>query len=97
MKVSSRVQLIPVIAMIVGMFAGAAHAGTTGAEWNGAVTFFTDGLTGGYGRMVALACIAWGVWGVFARSVINVLMPVVVALSVTLGPTVVNGIVTATI
>jgi len=97
LKSLERVKLLSVIVVMMGMFAGAAHAGTTGTEWNGAVTFFTNGLTGGYGRMVALACIAWGVWGVFARSVINVLMPVIVALAVTLGPTVVNGIVTATI
>lgn len=76
--------------------AGTAYAGEDGA-WAGAVTFFSTALGGGYGKMVALACLAWGVWGVFARSLINILMPIVIALAVTVGPGIVGGIVTATI
>lgn len=95
-KAMTRANALVAIMLMVG-FAGAAQAGSTGAEWNSAVTFFTNGLTGGYGRMAALACLAWGIWGVFSRSVINILLPIVVALAVTVGPTIVNGIVTATI
>lgn len=78
------------------IFAGSAHAGADGA-WGGAVTFFTAALGGGYGKVAALACLAWGIWGVFARSMINILLPVVVALAVTVGPGILTGMITATI
>lgn len=89
------VSIASVLMMMV--VAGAANAGTTGTEWDPAAALVENALRGPAGYVALLAAAAASAWGVIAKKMSAIISGIVVALAVVLGPSIIGGVVTATI
>lgn len=82
------------IATAVILAGGAAYAGSSGTEFNAAVTTLTDWLTGGLGKAVALAFLAVGLFmGIARQSLMSAAVSVGCAFAVIIGPGILDSVV----
>lgn len=73
-------------------------AGTGGTEFNSAYTTMTDWLSGDLGRLIAAGLLIVGLArGIVMQSVMAAVPAIAVGLVVSVAPTVINAIVTATL
>lgn len=84
----------------IGVFAfpGLALAGAGGTEFNAAYVTMTDWLTGDLGRLITAGLLIVGLAiGIVRQSVMAAVPAIAAGLVVSVAPTVINAIVTATI
>lgn len=92
-----RLPIIAMLAVMLGM-PMAAQAGTTGAEFQTFYTWILGIVQGYFGRAVAIAAVAMGaIISVAKGNPIPILVGIGFAVFLSYGPTVINGILTATI
>lgn len=82
---------------IAGAMSGVVYAGGD-STFTAPVTWLNNALTGSLGRTIALASLAVGLGvGVVKQSVMSVVVGTAIALSASVGPGVLNGILAATL
>src|ERR1700757_4602790 len=88
------IALVSLITVII--LAGRSYAGTTGTEFQSAYTLISGWSTGYLGRIIALATFLVGLAGTIIRqSLIPVVIGLAVAITVALGPAIIEAIATA--
>ncbi len=86
--------------VLIAVFAlpGMALAGTGGTEFNSAYTTLTDWLSGDLGRLITAGLLIVGLaMGIVRQSVMAAVPAIAAGLVVSVAPTVIGAIVTATI
>lgn len=88
------IALVSLITVII--LAGKSYAGTTGTEFQSTYTLISGWSTGYLGRIIALATFLVGLAGTIIRqSLIPVVVGLAVAVTVALGPAIIEAIATA--
>ncbi len=86
------------IALLLALVAGSAVAGTTGTEFQNLYNYINNVVTGYFGRAVAVAAVGIGAVISIARvNPIPILSGVGFAIFLQYAPTIITGILTATI
>ena len=94
----NRNQRYAVIAVALSLLAGSALAGTTGTEFQALYTWVNDVVTGYFGRAVAVAAVGLGAILSIARvNPVPILSGAGFAIFLQYTPTIITGILTATI
>lgn len=89
---------LSIIAVALSILAGSAMAGTTGTEFQNLYTWINNVVTGYFGRAVAVAAVGIGAILSIARvNPIPILAGVGFAIFLQYTPTIITGILTATI
>ena len=89
---------LAIIAVALSVLAGSAFAGTTGTEFQNLYTWINNVVTGYFGRAVAVAAVGIGALLSIARvNPIPILAGVGFAIFLQYTPTIITGILTATI
>lgn len=89
---------LAIIAVALSVLAGSAFAGTTGTEFQNLYTWTNNVVTGYFGRTVAVAAVGIGAIMSIARvNPIPILAGVGFAIFLQYTPTIITGILTATI
>ena len=98
MKLSPRFTLAASLAAGLALVAGAAHAGTTGSEFQTMYTTMLDWARGYLGKSIAIAAFILGAGvGIARSSPIPALVGIVFALFMVYVPTIIDTIMTAVI
>ncbi|MGE0383521.1 MAG: TraA family conjugative transfer protein [Gammaproteobacteria bacterium] len=85
-------------ALVLSVIAPDAFAGTNGTEFQNIYTQITDWMTGFLGRLIAAAMVLVGIIaGVARQSLTGFLLGVGSGLGLSAAPTIINGIVSATL
>ena len=94
----NRNQRYAVIAVALSLLAGSALAGTTGTEFQALYTWVNDVVTGCFGRAVAVAAVGLGAILSIARvNPVPILSGAGFAIFLQYTPTIITGILTATV
>lgn len=94
----NRNQRYAVIAVALSLLAGSALAGTTGTEFQALYTWVNDVVTGYFGRAVAVAAVGLGAILSIARvNPVPILSGAGFAIFLQYTPTIITGILTATV
>lgn len=94
----NRKTLLAIIAVALSVLAGSAFAGTTGTEFQNLYTWINNVVTGYFGRAVSVAAVGIGAILSIARvNPIPILAGVGFAIFLQYTPTIITGILTATI
>ncbi len=87
-----------VVAVALSLLAGGAFAGTTGTEFQALYTWVNDVVTGYFGRAVAVAAVGLGAILSIARvNPVPILSGAGFAIFLQYTPTIITGILTATV
>jgi conjugal transfer pilus assembly protein TraA len=94
----NRNQRYAVVAVTLSLLAGGAFAGTTGTEFQALYTWVNDVVTGYFGRAVAVAAVGLGAILSIARvNPVPILSGAGFAIFLQYTPTIITGILTATV
>ena len=94
----NRNQRYAVVAVALSLLAGGAFAGTTGTEFQALYTWVNDVVTGYFGRAVAVAAVGLGAILSIARvNPVPILSGAGFAIFLQYTPTIITGILTATV
>ena len=94
----NRSQRYAVVAVAFSLLAGSALAGTTGTEFQALYTWVNDVVTGYFGRAVAVAAVGLGAILSIARvNPVPILSGAGFAIFLQYTPTIITGILTATV
>ena len=94
----NRSQRYAVVAIALSLLAGSALAGTTGTEFQALYTWVNDVVTGYFGRAVAVAAVGLGAILSIARvNPVPILSGAGFAIFLQYTPTIITGILTATV
>jgi conjugal transfer pilus assembly protein TraA len=94
----NRNQRYAVVAVALSLLAGSALAGTTGTEFQALYTWVNDVVTGYFGRAVAVAAVGLGAILSIARvNPVPILSGAGFAIFLQYTPTIITGILTATV
>ena len=94
----NRNQRYAVVAIALSVLAGGALAGTTGTEFQALYTWVNDVVTGYFGRAVAVAAVGLGAILSIARvNPVPILSGAGFAIFLQYTPTIITGILTATV
>ena len=94
----NRNQRYAVVAVALSLLAGSALAGTTGPEFQALYTWVNDVVTGYFGRAVAVAAVGLGAILSIARvNPVPILSGAGFAIFLQYTPTIITGILTATV
>lgn len=98
MNKSTVTQIVWIALPVLVLLAGAAHAGTSGSEFNDLWTLLEGWSKGLLGRIIALTFVIVGLSaGVLRGSVMGFVVGVAAGVGLYLGPTIISNIVAATL
>jgi conjugal transfer pilus assembly protein TraA len=98
MKLMKLNPMLALMAVLMALFAGAVTAGTTGTEFQSFFQLMLDWTTGYLGKAIALAAFLFGAGiGMAKQNVVPAIIGIAFAIVFTVGPNVINGMMTAVI